>query len=433
MSARGVGAAALIGTTIEFYDFFVFGTTVVLVLGSQFFPASDPLTSSLLAFSTLGAGFLTRPLGGLLFAHFGDRAGRKKTLVVSLLMMGLATSLVGLIPTYDRIGIWAPIILVALRLVQGLAVGGEWGGAVLLAVEHAPRAKRAFYGSLPQFGSPLGLLLSSAVIALFQLMPAEAYRAWGWRVPFLLSIVLLLVGLVVRLRIEESASFVEAKARDQVVSVPVVSVVKQFWRVVLVGTGVTVIAHSLLILVNFLPSYAKSRLGVPASAGTNGLVIASAAAVLALAVVIRLLDGRDRRKFAALGGLLTAAWAFPGFLLTVHWGTAGLIIALTVGYVLLMGHYGALSSLLADLFPTHLRYSGISLCYQLSAIVGGSLLPLLTSYLVERAGGAYWPAAALLAASGVVTLVASLLARPVPTTGTDHPLPTGQQSGVVNA
>ncbi|MGE0777951.1 MFS transporter [Mycolicibacterium sp.] len=417
MSPRGVAVAALVGTTIEFYDFFVYGTSVVLVLGTLFFPSGNPLTSTLLAFATLGVGFLARPLGGLFFAHFGDRVGRKNTLIVSLMMMGVATVAVGLLPTYDQIGMWAPALLVMLRLVQGLAVGGEWGGAVLLAVEHAPPDKRALYGSFPQFGSPLGLLLSSAVIGLFGLMPAESYAAWGWRMPFLLSVILLAVGVVIRLKMEESTSFVAAQANNEIVSLPIKEIFRTFWRTVVVASGVTLIAHSLTLLVSFLPSYATTTYDLAPGIATTSLVVASAGAVLALVVMARLVDGRDRRRFTLVGGVLTAVWAFPAFYLPAEWGAAGLMISVTVGYVFLIPHYAALSSFLADMFPAHVRYSGVSLCYQLSAVLGGGLLPILTGYLVSRVGGASWPAAALLAGTGLITAASSLLARRVPTTG----------------
>src|SRR5690606_15218870 len=236
--------------------------------------------------------------------HFGDRVGRKNTLIVSLMMMGVATVAVGLLPTYDQIGMWAPALLVMLRLVQGLAVGGEWGGAVLLAVEHAPPDKRALYGSFPQFGSPLGLLLSSAVIGLFGLMPAESYAAWGWRMPFLLSIILLAVGVVIRLKMEESTRYVAAQAHNEIASLPIKEIFRTFWRTVVVASGVTLIAHSLTLLVSFLPSYATTTYDLAPGVATTSLVVASAGAVLALVVMARLVDGRDRRRFTLIGGVL---------------------------------------------------------------------------------------------------------------------------------
>ncbi|RYE40460.1 MAG: MFS transporter [Hyphomicrobiales bacterium] len=428
LGPSGVAAVSLIGTTIEYYDFYVYTTTVVMVLGPLFFPADDALTSSLLAFSTLGIGFLARPLGGMIFAHYGDRFGRKNTLVTSLLMMGVATVLVGILPTYAQVGVWAPILLVTCRFVQGLAVGGEWGGAVLLAVEHAPAKKRAFYGAFPQFGSPLGLLVSSGVISLFMLMPSGAFESWGWRIPFLLSIVMLAVGLVMRLRIEESKDYVKA-ATERVadVKLPIAMVVRDHWRVVVVGTGITLISHSLYIITTFLPSYAKSTLGVSAGVATNSLVIASACGVVVLGIIAVKIDGRDRRRFALTSAVLLGLWAFPAFFLASAWGTAGMTIAVTVGYLSVLGHYAVLSSLLADLFPTNVRFTGISLCYQLSAILAGGILPLLTSYFVGAAGGSYWPAPTLLAATCVLTAVASMLARPVPTTGYQN-LPTSRNA-----
>lgn len=411
LGPRGVAAAAMIGTTIEWYDFFVYGTSVVLVLGPLFFPNENPLTASLLAFSTLGVGFLARPLGGIVFAHFGDRVGRKGAMIVSLIMMGLATVAVGLLPTFDQIGVWAPVLLVLLRFVQGLAVGGEWGGAVLISVEHAPIEKRALYGTAPQFGSPLGLLASSAIIALLQLMPADQFNAWGWRVPFLLSFVLLIVGLYMRRRLEESVVFESAKGSEK--RLPLAVVWRDHRRALLTGAGICLIAHAYFIIVSFLPAYARTEFGVSVAAATWSLVIASVVALVSLAVVAPRLDGLNRRKVAMFGGLMGAIVVVPTFVAASVFGSIGLLIAVPLAYLFVQGQYAALPSLLTELFPPEVRYTGVSLCYQISAIIGGGLMPIAASYLVSRTGGSWLPAAALMIVAGLVTALAAAKAPAV--------------------
>lgn len=351
LSPRGVAFAALIGTAIEYYDFFVYSTSVALFLGVLFFPTDDPLMSSLIAFATVGVGFIARPFGGLFFAHFGDKFGRKHTLVIVLLLMSGATILIGCLPTYADVGVLAPILLISLRFIQGFAVGGEWGGAVLLATEKAPPEKRAFYGTFPQYGSPLGLLSSAGVLTLVQLMPEEQLLAWGWRIPFLLSVVLLVVGLIVRTRIEESTAFLNAKENNETIRVPIATVVRKHWRVVVVGVAITLIAHSSFGITQFLPSYAVAQFDVPGIAGSNALVVASAIAVVGLAIISRMMDGRDRRKFIFVGALVLALWTWPSFLLVEHYGTAGLFVAMAVGYVGMFPQYAALGSTLSDMFP----------------------------------------------------------------------------------
>jgi MFS family permease len=280
-----VATAAMVGTAIEWYDFFIFGTTAVLVLGPLFFPTHDPLTGGLLAFSTFGVGFLVRPLGAVVLAHLGDRYGRKHSLVFSLLLMGVATLAVGLLPTYEQVGVWAPLLLVLLRCAQGFAVGGEWGGAVLIAVEHAPPQLRAWYGTFPQYGTPLGLAGSSMAILAAQKVSGESFLTWGWRLPFLFSAVLVLIGLWVRLRVSEAEEFLQVQRAGSTVKYPVALVIRRHWRAVGVGVAVTLVCHAAYILTTFLPAYATARLDVPSSWPLLGLVCASALGVLVLTAV----------------------------------------------------------------------------------------------------------------------------------------------------
>jgi MHS family shikimate/dehydroshikimate transporter-like MFS transporter len=416
MPPRRVAVAATIGTAIEWYDFYVYGTSVVLVLGPLFFPTDDPLTSTLLAFSTFGVGFLVRPLGAVVLSHFGDRVGRRQALVFSLLLMGMATVAVGLLPTYAQVGVLAPLLLALLRCAQGFAVGGEWGGAVLLAVEHAPQERRARYGSLPQYGTPIGLMTSSGAILLAGLMPAAQFQAWGWRLPFLASFPLVAVGLWVRLKISESEEFVAARATGATVRSPVATTLRQHWRAVLAGTAVTLLCHAAYIITTFLPGYATAVLGVADAAALSGLILGSVVSIAVLASMGGVLDRRVPWRFAAVGGAASGVWIFPAFAFAGTGEGMGLVLGTGVGLGLVMVQYAAIPALLAGLFPVHLRYSGISLCFQLSAVIGGAAVPILASALVRRADGSYLPAAGLMAAAGVATLLGALACRRRPST-----------------
>ncbi|MGD6741769.1 MFS transporter [Streptomyces sp. BH106] len=419
--------ASLVGTTIEIYDFNVYATSVIVVLGSLFFPAHDPLVSSLLAVSTVGVGFFARPLGGIVFSHFGDRLGRKNTLLVSLVLMGATTVLVGALPTYEQIGIAAPILLIALRFVQGLAIGGEWGGAVLVAVEHAPREKRGLYGAFPMFGTPLGILGAAAVIALFRLLPDESFRSWGWRMPFLASIVLLAIGIYIRLRMEESSQFIRAKDAHTIVRTPLIQVMRQSWRSVLIGAGVCFITHAGIIVSSLLPSLVVSARGLPDTAATVALITASLGMFITLFFTARQLKGREQLSFTFFGATALAVWAFPAFLFAYNWGTFGLVLAITVNGSLTGIHAAALPAVISRLFPANVRYTGISVTYQLSAILGGGLLPILSSYLVGASNGAFWPAAALMCGSAALTALCSLLCRRLPQPPAESPVFEEQQ------
>lgn len=403
LKARDIAVASMIGTAIEWYDFYVYGTSVVLVLGPLFFPTADPLTSMLLAFSTFGVGFLARPLGAIALSHLGDRVSRKSALVFSLLLMGGATVGVGLLPTYQAIGVWAPILLVVLRCAQGFAVGGEWGGAVLLAVEHAPSGQRNRYGSYPQYGTPIGLMGSATVILLAQLLPDAAWDSWGWRLPFLASLPLFAVGMWIRLRVTDAEEFQQVRRAKATLDRPVAEVLRRHWRTVLLGTAVTIVCHAAYIVTTFLPSYSAAMFGTTPKAGLLGMIAGSLVAIGVLLVVAGRADASDRRRYVVAGAVLSGLWIFPAFRLAGELGDLGLILGMTAGLGVLMLQYAVLPGLLADLFPVVIRYSGVSLCFQLSAVVGGALLPLLASWSVRAVGGHYWPAAALMAAAAVLT------------------------------
>jgi MFS family permease len=362
-AARRVALAAMIGTAIEWYDFFVYGTSAVLVFGPLFFGTDDPLTGTLLAFSTFGVGFLARPIGAVVLAHVGDRRGRQPALVASLLLMGGATVAVGLLPTYAQVGIAAPLMLVLLRCAQGFAVGGEWGGAVLLAVEHAPAERRAWYGAFPQYGTPLGLAGSSLAILLARAVSGDGFLVWGWRLPFLFSAALVLLGLWVRVRVVDADEFTRARGAGVIVRYPIARVTRRHWRAVVVGVATTFVCHAAYIVTAFLPAYATTTLGVSSDWALVALMVASATSAAVLKVVGRRADRVDRRRYDSIGALLTAVWAFPAFALTVAFGGPGLVVgaagALAVGGL----QYAVLPSVLADQFPVQLRYTGVSACF----------------------------------------------------------------------
>lgn len=408
-----VAAAATVGSVIEWYDFYVYGTSVVLVLAPLYFPSEDRLISSLLAFSTFGVGFLARPLGAVVLSHVGDRVGRKQALVASLLLMGAATFCVGLLPTYDQIGVAAPVLLVALRLVQGFAVGGEWGGAVVLVVEHAPTGRRALWGTFPQYGTSAGLLTSTLAILAASRLSGDAFMTWGWRVPFLASAVLVLVGLWTRRSIDDSTEFASLRTSGRVPRRPFSRLFSAHRRALIVGTLACLVSHAAYIVSAFLPGYATSALGIDTDYALRSLVVASTASFAVLFVAGLWLRTHEPRPLACAGAVLTGAWAVPAFALTAAFGGPGLLVGVAVGVCLLMLHYAALPALLADQFPAEVRYTGVSVCFQLSAVLAGGLLPLLGARLVAEAGGAYLSAPLLVVAAGVLSVAGIVLcARP---------------------
>jgi MHS family shikimate/dehydroshikimate transporter-like MFS transporter len=383
--SRRVALASLVGTAIEWYDFFIYGTAAALVFNVQFFPDLDPLAGTLAAFATFGVGFAARPLGGLIFGHFGDRIGRKPMLVTTLLIMGIATVLVGLLPTYQAIGIWAPILLVVVRLAQGLAVGGEWGGAVLLAVETAPKGKRGYYGAWPQVGLAIGLLTSTGAFAAFSAMDNEAFMAWGWRVPFLLSVVLIVVGLVIRLRLEESRAFTAVREKVQRSRhVPIKEVLRHYKKSVLLGLGSRLVLDiTFYIFTVFSLTYITRQLGLPQSVALTGVLIAAVIELVTIPFFGALSDRIGRRTVYMFGAVFLTLFSYPFFLLldtAVPWlVVSSIVIGVSIGHA---ATYGSQAALFAELFDTRVRYTGASLTYQTSGIIGGGPAPFIALFLL---------------------------------------------------
>ena len=391
-SVRRVALASMVGTSIEWYDFFIFGTASALVFGRLFFPTFSELAGTLAAFASFAVGFVARPVGGLVFGHIGDRSGRKTTLVLTLTMMGLATFAMGLMPSYAAIGVWAPILMVVLRFVQGLAVGGEWGGAVLMATEHSGGERRGFFGSFAQMGSAVGGLMATGMFLLMQQLPEEDFVSWGWRVPFLFSIVLVFVGLFIRLRIMESPVFAQIKESRRVVKVPVVELLRSESRNVLLAAGLY-LAHGVLFyaMTVYTLAYTTSVYGLAQNTYLIGVTAAGAVQLITIPFLGALSDKLGRRAVIMFGTLFIIAFAVPlNFMITsqvpmLTW--LAVIIGICVGHNAV---YAPTAALYSEMFPAHVRYSGTSLGYQLGGAIAG-FVPLIAASLVGAAGGAYWP------------------------------------------
>nr|WP_253854814.1 MFS transporter [Prauserella alba] len=406
----------MIGTTVEWYDFFLYGSAAALVFNKLFFPDYDPLVGVMLAFATYAIGFVARPLGGLVFGHFGDKLGRKKLLVLSLLLMGAATFLMGLLPTYASIGVAAPLLLIFLRLVQGFAVGGEWGGAVLIVSEHGDAKRRGFWASWPQAGVPAGNLLATAVLAVLATVQSDAaFEAWGWRIPFLLSGVLVAIGLWIRLAVEESPVFVEAvkKAGDNPApeKAPILTVLRHSWREVLIAMGARFGENaSYYVITAFVLTYLTTHLELPKSLGLNAVLIGSAVHFAVIPFWGWLSDIVGRRIVYLFGAIGMGVWAFAFFALLDTASALGTIVAVTVGLVLHGAMYSPQAAFFSELFGTKVRYSGASIGYQLASIAAGGLAPLIATALLSSTGASV-AISLYVAATCAITIVAVYLAK----------------------
>jgi metabolite-proton symporter len=410
---RRVIGASLIGTTIEWYDFFLYGAAAALVFNRLFFPDYDPLVGTMLAFATYALGFIARPIGGIVFGHFGDRIGRKKLLMWSLILMGVATVLIGLLPTYNQVGIWAPIALIFLRLVQGFAVGGEWGGAVLMAAEHGDAKRRGFWASWPQAGVPAGNLLAAGALALMAaFQPEEEFLAWGWRIPFLASALLVVVGWYIRNRVSESPMFEKALDESEIPPrLPAMDVVRERPKALLLGAGLRVGENiSYYILTVFSLSYLVDVAAETRSLALNALLAGAAVQFFAIPFFAWISDRIGRRPVYAFGGLGLAVWSFVMFGLLGSGDNWQIVLALVVGLVLHGAMYGPQAAFITELFPTRIRYSGVSLAYQLTAIVAGSLAPIIALWLYTEYRSAL-PVAIYVGVACAISGITALLAR----------------------
>jgi metabolite-proton symporter len=387
-NARRVAVASAIGTTIEWYDFFIYGTAAATVFGPRFFPQISPVAATLASFTTFGVGFIARPIGGIVMGHFGDRLGRKSMLVWSLLLMGFSTLGIGLLPDYAQIGVWAPILLIALRLIQGFALGGEWGGAVLMSVEHAPAGRRGFYGSVVALGLPVGIVLSNAVFLVSSVMvdPA-AFLAWGWRVPFLASAVLIGVGLFIRVGLGESPAFAEVRRSGHTRSAPVIDVLRSRSRTVLLAagsyTGISALGYIGLV---YYVSYATRVLGLALPVVLTPLLVAAALFGVSVVAFARWSDQIGRRRLMLWGNAALVVWSAVFFPLLDTRSIPLIWVALCVMLVVQGAYIGTQPAVFAELFPASLRYSGASLSNTLGTIVGGAPAPVIAAALYDKFG-----------------------------------------------
>lgn len=409
--AKKASIASFVGTAMEWYDFYLFSTASALVFASQFFTGSSTWVALMSSFATFAIGFVARPIGGMIFGTLGDKIGRKSVLLITVIGIGGITALIGLLPTTAQIGIWAPTLLALLRFLQGLAVGGEWSGAVTYSTEHAPKAKRAWYAVLPQFGSPCGTILSSGMFFVTAaLMSDEAFTTWGWRVPFLFAVPLLLVAVWIRKNMTESPVFNQMAEKKEISRTPLVQVVRTKIPQILVGFAISLVGvGGFYIVTTFFQSYGRTHLGI----STDVLLLASMIGAIGEAIVLWI-GGKLGMAYGpskvAIGGAIAAALAaFPIFLLLSTRQTAAVIIAMTLGYMTCSFPYAAQGAILTALFPANLRLSGVSTATNIGAIFSG-FMPLIATALVGAAGGAWWPAAVLLVGISALTAIGGVMA-----------------------
>ena len=385
-SVRRIIVASLVGTSLEWYDFFIYGTAAALVFNKVFFPGFEPLVGTLLAFATYAVGFVARPLGGVVFGHYGDKLGRKNVLIFTLLLMGVSTFLIGVLPTYATIGVAAPILLVALRFLQGLGLGGEWGGAVLMTLESGDPKRRGLNASWPQVGVPIGLLLANGVLSLMGAVTSDsAFQSWGWRVPFLLSGVLVLVGLWIRLTISESPLFRELETSDTKARAPIVDVLRTYPKRVLLAIGARVgVDVAFYSFVLFITTYVVTYLKLPDSYALNAVLIAAACQVVLIPWFGVLSDRFGRRPVYLFGAIGAAVWVFVFFALLDTGSFVLIVLATVVALVLHAAMYGPQASFIAEMFPTRVRYTGASMGYQLAGIHGGAVAPSVSEARLDR-------------------------------------------------
>ncbi|KUE90716.1 MFS transporter [Cupriavidus necator] len=411
---RKVALASVIGATIEWYDFFLYGVVAGLVFNKLYFPGNDPLVATMLAYTTFAVGFVTRPLGGVIFGHFGDKVGRKSMLVITLMIMGVSTFLIGLVPTYDSIGILAPILLLLLRVLQGIGLGGEWGGAVLMAYEYAPPGKRGFYASLPQIGLAIGLCLASGVVALLSLTLTDAqFLAWGWRVAFLISAGMVFVGMYIRLNVKETPEFAVIKQRNAETQIPFVDMMRRYPGNILKGMGARYIDGVFFNIFGvFSITYLTQTINISRTEALVGVMAAAIAMCFFIPFFGHLSDRIARTRVYFWGSLITALSAFPAFWLMLNSGGNTMLLWLSIVVpfgILYAAVYGPEAALFCELFDARVRYTGISFVYQFSGIFASGITPIIATALLKSGGGKPWQICAYVAFAGVVSALSVAL------------------------
>jgi len=418
---RKILLSSLIGSAIEWFDYFLYGTLAALIFSKQFFPSHDPMAGTLLAYLTFSLTFIVRPFGGIVFAHIGDRLGRKTALVATLSMMGVGTAMIGLLPTYDSIGVAAPILLVLLRIVQGIGIGGEWGGALLLAYENAPESRKGLFGSIPQVGVTIGMLLSTLCVSLVSLLPDEAFQSWGWRLPFALAGVTVVVGLWLRRAIGETPEFAASREEQKEEVLPVVQTVRDHWREVLIAIcAKSVETAPFYIFTVLLISYATGILGMSRLVALNAVTIGAVVASLMIPLAGALSDRIGRRATYVTGCIALALFAWPYFQMLDRRTALSLIVATIIGFGLIWPLVTAvLGTLMSDLFPAEVRFTGITLGYQIGAALVGGTAPMIATWILASDGGNWRFIALYIVLSAVISL-AAVLRCSLPAIGNGH-------------
>ncbi|MFD1609338.1 MFS transporter [Oceanobacillus luteolus] len=410
---RRVLVASLVGSTIEWFDYFLYGTVAALVFNQLFFVTEDPAFGTLYAFAAFALAFLIRPFGGIIFSHIGDRIGRKRTLVLTLSLMGLATFLMGVLPTYQAIGIWAPVLLILLRLIQGLGLGGEWGGALLLAVEYAPKEKRGLFGSIPQMGVTLGMLMGTLALSVMTLLPDDAFLSWGWRVPFILSALLVVFGLWIRKGIDETPSFKKIKEKGEVPKLPIADTFRYHWREVLIAIGAKVVETApFYIFGTFIVSYATQNLNFSERNALLVVTIATIVTTIMMPIMGAFSDKIGRKPLYVTGTIFMAVYAFPYFWLLHQGSVALLFIATVIGLGVIWAPITAvLGTMFSEIFSAKVRYTGISLGYQIGAALAGGTAPLVATALLIRFNNSYVPVALYIIFTAIISLIAVIAVK----------------------
>ena len=407
--------ASLTGSAIEWFDYFLYGTAAALVFNKIFFPMVDPVIGLILSYLSFSLTFFIRPIGGVLFAHIGDRIGRKKTLVLTLSLMGGATVMIGLLPTYEMIGLWAPVLLILMRIIQGMGIGGEWGGALLLAYEYAPEKRKGFFGSIPQAGVTIGMLMATFIVSLMTLFCEEDFLSWGWRIPFLLSSVLVLLGLWIRKDIDETPDFQKVKASGQVAKAPLRDTLKHHWREVLIAAGLKVVETApFYIFSTFVVSYATSTLTYQKSQALEAVTLGALVATIMIPLMGLLSDKVGRQRMYAISVFVLGLFIVPWFMLLNTGTTWGIVLATVIAFGVLWAPVTAvLGTLCSEIFSANVRYTGITLGYQLGAALAGGTAPLIATGLLAKYDGDWVPVAWYLAVTVTISLIAIFCASRV--------------------